>query len=347
MSALAKIAGGYTVSYIPPQWSRDFEVHTSRPTSGPPLPGPHGEPAQRSLSLFRVVRLSFSVSAAPYIRGGSIPPDTQSMPTVSEHPTITAVAQIARVVAKVTAVRPARPGRWTEANVSLLRSDYPTPRPVRDISTEIGRSGSATYAKARRLKLKRPQRGTTPAPSAVPPPLPDIFMELVLPVTDSTPPVAESAPEPPPLEVTLAPPPKQAVKRTKLGGREGRWVRNDGALSVRLERLHLAGFHDRIIAAVLGLTSAAVLTRAWAISCPDRDVTSLRHDVEAARLIDRQAAPLPKTVISLDGKTTLTRKRCNLKGDFFWGDSKRRFCNDARRLPYFAALSASAPMHAC
>ena len=205
---------------------------------------------------------------------------------------------------------------------------------------------SAIYGKARRLKLKRLPRGAASAPDSVPPPVSDLFREPLLSVTEAALPDGEAVPAPPLPEVALEPRPKQVVKRTKLGGREGRWVRNDGALSVRMERLHLAGFHDRVIAAVLGLTSAAVLTRAWAINCPDREGASLRYDVDAACLVDRQAAPLPKAVVSPDGRKTLTRKRCNLKGDFFWGESKTRFCNDARRLPYFAALSASAPMHA-
>lgn len=377
MSALAKIAGGCTVSYVPPQWSRDFEVHTSRLISDPSPPDPHGEPAQRSLPLFRVVRLSLSVSAPPHIRGGSPPPDTQSAPTVSGQSATDAADQIARVVAEVTSGKPTRPARWSEANVGVLRSEYPTLRPVRDISAELGRSVGAIYGKARRLDLKRPKRGAAPTPSAAPPPLPDLLMpsapRVAEPVsepsspTDTPPYIAEPAPALPPPEVTAArvaepapvspfpavtppEPPKQPVKRTKLGGREGRWVCNDGALSVRLERLHLAGFHDSCIAAVLGVTSAAVLTRAWAINCPDRDVTRLRHDVEAARLVDRQAAPLPKTVVALDRKTrtpkTLTRKRCNVKGDFYWGERDSRYCSDARRLPYFDDLRASGPMHA-
>lgn len=393
MSALAKISSGCTVSYVPPQWCRNFEVHTSRLASGPSLPDPHGEPTQRSLPLLRVVRLNLSVSVLPAIQGGSPHPDTQSVPTVSEQPATPAADQITCVVAEVTSLKPTRPARWSEANVGLLRSDYPTLRPVRDISADLGRSVSAIYGKARRLDLKRPKRRAAPTPSAAPPPLPNLFTppapHVAEPVSEPSPPVftpphiaepapapclpevtaplvAEAAPEffaypevsaPPVAEPAPVPslcgvsqsPPKQPVKRTKLGGREGRWVCNDGALSVRLERLHLAGFHDSCIAAVLGVTSAAVLTRAWAINCPDRDVTRLRHDVEAARLVDRQAAPLPKTVVALDRKTrtpkTLTRKRCNVKGDFYWGDKHSRYCSDARRLPCFDDLRASAPMH--
>ncbi len=344
MSALAKIAGSYPVSYILPEWRRAFDVHSSPLTPDRLLPSPPGMPVQHSLPLFQLVRLSLSISSPSAISCGSPSSDTQPMSTAGEQPATAAAHHVAHGAAQLTAVKLVRRERWTEANIGVLRSDYPTLRPVRDISVEVGRSVSAIYGKARRLKLKRLPRGA--APDSVPLPLPSLLMEPPLSLTEAALPDGEAAPALPLLEVAPALPSKQVVKRTKLGGREGRWVRNDGALSVRMERLHLVGFHDKVIAAVLGLTSAAVLTRAWAINCPEREAAGLRDDVEAARLVDRQAAPLPRTVISLDGRKTLTRKRCNLKGDFFWGESKTRFCNDARRLPTFAALSASAPMHA-
>lgn len=190
MSALAKITGGCTVSYVPPQWSRDFEVHTSRLISGPSPPSSHGELAQRSLPLLRVVHLSLSVSAPPHIRGGSPPPDTQSAPTVSGQSATDAADQIARVVAEVTSGKPARPARWSEAHVGVLRSDYPTPRPVRDIGADLGRSVSAIYGKARRLSLKRPKRRAAPAPSAALP-VPDLFTPPVPHVAE---PVSEFSP---------------------------------------------------------------------------------------------------------------------------------------------------------
>ena len=287
MSALASVQG-YSVSYVPPTWGLDNQAYALRLVPRLSLPVPHGKPAQRSLPLFRVVRLHLSVTAEADI--AIRPPPAQENLTLNafEQPAPSAPDTSADCSVEFTPTTRAPPRRWSDANVVVLKADYPTPRPVRDIGAELGRSVSAIYGKARRLKLKRPQRGTAPLPSAAP--LPDLFMT---PAAE----IAEQAALPPPI---AKPPPsrKQVTKRTKLGGREGRWVRNDGALSVRMERLHLAGFHDKVIAAVLGLTSAAVLTRAWAINCPEREAAGLRYDVETARLVDRQAAPLPKTVVS-------------------------------------------------
>ena len=43
----------------------------------------------------------------------------------------------------------------------------------------------------------------------------------------------------------------------------------------------------------------------------------------------------------------LTRRRCNVKGDPFWGERGSCYSNDARRLHLFQALRASEPLHAC
>ena len=118
-------------------------------------------------------------------------------------------------------------------------------------------------------------------------------------------------------------------------------------MSVRMERLYFAGFRDECIAAVLGVTPGAVLSRAWAINCPRRDPRTLRADVEAARRIDREAAPLPDAVTCWRRGKLLTRRQCNVKGDPFWGERGSRFSNDARRLRLFASLRASEPLHAC
>lgn len=208
---------------------------------------------------------------------------------------------------------------------------------MRDIAAALGRSMGAIYAKARRLDLKRPRREATPGGrgGAVVPRLPDPpsstpALQLVLP--------GLPAPEPRP---------KGRIERTKSGGRAGLWTRDDGAMSVRLERLFLAGFRDTTIAAVLGVTPVAVFSRAWAINLPRRDPKTLRDDVEAARRIDREAASLPEAVTCWRRGKVLTRRRCNVKGDPFWGERGSRYSNDARRLHLFQALRASEPLHAC
>ena len=131
-----------------------------------------------------------------------------------------------------------------------------------------------------------------------------------------------------------------------MGGRQGRWTENDGALSERLERLFIANFSPGCIAAVLGVTERAVATRAWVVNCPRRDPQTLRHDVEAARLVDRLAAPLPRTLHCWKNGKPLVRKRCSRKGHFIWGTNGTRLSNDAKRQRSYKILLASAPMHA-
>ena len=131
-----------------------------------------------------------------------------------------------------------------------------------------------------------------------------------------------------------------------MGGRPGRWTENDGALSERWERLFISNFVPSCIAAVLGVTAGSVETRAWVVNCPRRDPQTLRHDVEAARLVDRLAAPLPGSVYSWKTGKMLVRKRCTRKGHFIWGASGTTLSNDAKRQRSYKILLASAPMHA-
>ncbi len=132
-----------------------------------------------------------------------------------------------------------------------------------------------------------------------------------------------------------------------MGGRPGCWTENDGALSERLERLFIGNFSGSCIAAVLGVTESSVETRAWVVNCPRRDPQTLRHDVEAARLVDRLAAPLPGSMYSWKQQKMLVRKRCSRKGHFIWGASGTTLSNDAKRQRSYKILMASAPMHAC
>ncbi len=140
--------------------------------------------------------------------------------------------------------------------------------------------------------------------------------------------------------------PAPKAERTKMGGRAGRWAEDDGALSERLERLFIANFSPGCIGAVLGVTERAVATRAWVVNCPRRDPQALRHDVEAARLLDRLAAPLPRAVQSWETGRMLVRKRCARKGHWIWGAAGTILSNDAKRQRSYRMLAASAPLHA-
>jgi len=239
---------------------------------------------------------------------------------------------------------------WSAASVTILCANYPTAKLVRDISAELGRSVGAVYGKARRLNLKRPRLGSVPVETVVALPVP-------APVPDAPQPNAALVPEPPPApppvlpipQPTLCvpePPPARKAERTKMGGRPGRWTKDDGALSERLERLFIANFSPSCIAAVLGVTEGSVATRAWVVNCPRRDPQALRHDVEAARLVNRLAAPLPGSVYSWKSGKALVRKRCSRKGHHIWGANGTTLSNDAKRQRSYKILMASAPMHA-
>ena len=131
-----------------------------------------------------------------------------------------------------------------------------------------------------------------------------------------------------------------------MGGRSGCWTEDDGALSERLERLFIANFSPGCIAAVLGVTERAAATRAWVVNCPRRDPQALRHDLEAARLVDRLAAPLPRELHSWKDGKPLVRKRCRRKGHFIWGMSGTTLSNDAKRRTSYRKLTANTPVHA-
>ena len=242
---------------------------------------------------------------------------------------------------------------WSAASVAILCGDYPTAKPVRQMSAELGRSVGAVYGKARRLGLKRPRRGAVPVetPAALPVPAsaPDAPQPDVAPAPEPPPP---TPPATPPAPATLKPPPPAPeplpaakAERTKMGGRAGRWTKDDGALSERLERLFIANFTPGCIAAVLGVTERAAATRAWVVNCPRRDPQALRHDVEAARLVDRQAAPLPRMLHSWKGGKPLVRKRCRRKGHFIWGTNGTTLSNDALRLRSYRDEMASGILH--
>ncbi len=298
------------------------------------------------------MRPNLAECPAAAIDGGLQPTDTQHA-FVTEQPAETPLLQTAHVVGTPAPPLSSRRQLWSAASVGLLRVEYPTAKLVRDISAELGRSVGAVYGKARRLNLKRRRRGAVPAEAVVAPFVP-------APAPDVPQPSAAAAPEPPPVppapqpalpvsQPTLSvsePPPARKAERTKLGGRPGCWTENDGVLSERLERLFIANFVPLCIAAVLGVTEGSVTTRAWVVNCPRRDPQVLRHDVEAARLVDRLAAPLPGSVYSWKSGKALVRKRCSRKGHHIWGANGTTLSNDAKRQRSYKILMASAPMHA-
>jgi len=328
-------------------------VHVLRMASETSSPNSHGASSQRSLSLFRVMRPNLAECPAAAIDGGLQPTDTQHA-FVTEQPAETPLLQTAHVVGTPAPPLSSRRQLWSAASVGLLRVEYPTAKLVRDISAELGRSVGAVYGKARRLNLKRPRRGATlaegAAPLLVPAAIPDVPQPVVAPPPEPPPPTPPAAPptlstaKPPPF--VLEPTPARTVERTKMGGRPGCWTENDGALSERLERLFISNFSPACIAAVLDVTVCSVGSRAWVVNCPRRDPRALRHDVEAARLIDRLAAPLPPSVYSWKQEKTLFRKRCTRKGHYIWGTNGTTLSNDARRQRSYKILMASAPMHA-
>lgn len=349
MPATARAEGNNPASYVPPVRDQSKGVHALRIAGDTSSPTSHRTPTQRSLPLFRVMR---SGNSATRTDRDAHRADAQQAPP-REQPAMLAPDCSVGVVAQPGATPSARRQLWSAASVGLLRVDYPTAKLVRDISAELGRSVDAVYGKARRLNLKRPRRGAVPVETVVAPPVP-------APAPEPPQPSVAPAPEPPSMPPAPQPalpipqttlsipklPPAVKAERTKMGGRPGRWTENDGALSERLERLFIANFSPLCIAAVLGVTEGSVATRAWVVNCPRRDPQALRHDVEAARLLDRLAAPLPGSVYSWTSGKMLVRKRCSRKGHHIWGANGTTLSNDAKRQRSYKILMASAPMHA-
>jgi len=352
MSAIVRAEGNNPASYFPPVRDQSKGVHVLRMASETSSPNSHGAPTQRSLSLFRVMH---SGNPATRTDRDSHRADAQQAPP-REQPVMLAPDCGVGVVAQPGATPSSRRQLWSAASVGLLRVEYPTAKLVRDISAELGRSVGAVYGKARRLNLKRPRRGTVSpegaVPLLVPAAIPEAPTPSVAPALDPHPPappappptLSTAKPKPPPF--ILEPTPARTTERTKMGGRQGCWTKNDGALSERLERLFVANFAPSCIAAVLGVTEGSVTTRAWVVNCPRRDPQALRHDVEAARLVDRLAAPLPGSVYSWKSGKALVRKRCSRKGHYIWGANGTTLSNDAKRQRSYKILMASAPMHA-
>jgi len=347
MPAIARAEGNTTASYVSPVRDQSKGVRAFRISNATSSSSPHSAPAQRSLPLFRVMRPGLTECPAASINNDSQLAGTQLTPDI-ERPSTTAAVQGALATCKPAPGPLSRRQLWSAASVAILCADYPTAKPVRDMGAELGRSVGAIYGKARRLNLKRPRRGAAPAEAAVVLSVPAPPAEASQPniAVDPTPKPPPMAPAPQPALPIPQPPPARKVELTKLGGRLGCWTKNDGALSERLERLFIANFSPSCIAAVLGVTERSVATRAWVVNCPRRDPQALRHDVEAARLVDRLAAPLPGSVFSWKSGKMLVRKRCSRKGHYIWGANGTTLSNDAKRQRSYKILTASAPMHA-
>jgi len=340
MPAIARAEASTAASYVSPVRDQGKGARDLRVASETSSPNPHIVPTQRSLPLLRVMPSCRARGLARHVNCDSTHTDSHPAP-LTEQP--------AGVAAFNPAATPSsRRQLWSAANVGLLRAEYPTARLVRDISAELGRSVGAVYGKARRLNLKRPRRRAAPAEAAVALPVPAPPPEAPQPnvAVDPTPEPPPIPPAPQPALPILQPTPAVKAERTKMGGRPGCWAENEGALSERLERLFIANFSPSCIAAVLGVTEGSVATRAWVVNCPRRDPQALRHDVEAARLVDRLAAPLPGSVYSWRSGKMLVRKRCSRKGHYIWGANGTTLSNDARRQRSYKILMASTPMHA-
>jgi GcrA cell cycle regulator len=182
--------------------------------------------------------------------------------------------------------------RWTPSEIALLQQRYVTTEPVVEIANAMQRSKGSVYGKARRLQLRRPPRGKEALCSQIPPPLSAI---IALPV---------ALPGPQPI-------------RTKIDGWRDVWFNET---CERLMRLWVAGFHSHTIAEVLGpkFTRAAVRSKAPRLGLPRRpNPSALLRDVDDARRIDQEAAPLPRTIKDAQGKE-LTLKRCAETGQPFY-----------------------------
>lgn len=351
MSVLARAEGSNITSYVPSAHDQGRDARAIRIAGDTSSSHPHNAPTQRSLLLFRATRSGPAERPPTGVDGKSQRADAHHALATEQPATI--IADDGNPTALSPAPTPSqRRQLWSAASVGLLRTEYPTHKLVRDIAAELGRSVGAIYGKAQRLNLKRPRHGAAaalPAPVQVieasranvdlvsaPAPLPAPSLPA------SQPALAVFTPEPSLLQSK----PARRAERTKMGGRPGCWTENDGALSERLERLFIANYSPGCIAAVLGVTEGSATTRAWVVNCPRRDPRTLRHDVEAARLVDRLAAPLPWTLHSWETGKTLVRKRCSRKGHYIWGANGITLSNDARRQRSYKILTATAPMHA-
>ena len=108
------------------------------------------------------------------------------------------------------------------------------------------------------------------------------------------------------------------------GANQYTWTRLSGRLTVwtpqmvtRLAVLWAAGFHHEIISDVLDVGPRAASSKASRMGLPARGHLLLSKDIEAARQIDEQETPAPKTLKSSCGRE-LIRKQCSLSGMWFY-----------------------------
>jgi hypothetical protein len=143
------------------------------------------------------------------------------------------------------------------------------------------------------------------------------------------PPAAQPEPIPTPVFVTEpAPAPPRPYVTTKLGGRMSVWFPD---ANENLVRMWAGGIHPQTIARVLGrgITEKAVQTHASRMRLPSRAGLPLSKDVEVARQIVEDAAPLPDYLSNRHGKR-MKRRTCGWNGTMFFGGSNEHISQRAK-----------------
>jgi hypothetical protein len=231
-------------------------------------------------------------------------------------------------------VQPRTRQPWSATSIRALISDYSTAIPVIDIAARLGRSKGSIYGKAGRLGLRRPARKNPNPESAVALDFPTRAMadEIRALVTSADNPIVvtgpiiisgeEPKPEPPPppavpVDGKNTEPPRPYLL-TPVDGRLSVWFPD---MVERMMRLWLANVNHDVIAEVLGpaITGKAVQSKYKRVGLFPRHGLILNRDIEFARAIDRQAAPLPKVIRDHRNKPSRLR-RCAMSGVLCYTD---------------------------
>ncbi len=108
---------------------------------------------------------------------------------------------------------------------------------------------------------------------------------------------------------------KPLYRWTRLDGRQTTWTPQ---LVARLAVLWASGFHHETISDVLDVGPRSASSKASRIGLPARGHLLLSKDMEAARQLDEQEKPAPRTLKTKGGRE-LVRKQCSLSGLWFYG----------------------------
>jgi hypothetical protein len=117
--------------------------------------------------------------------------------------------------------------------------------------------------------------------------------------------------------------------RSHLNGVRDIWFDD---INERAARLWIAGFHAKTIATVLGpeFTSSSVSTKAHRLGYPRRaHCRCLSNDLDEARRIDREAAPLCETIQDPKGQVRV-RRRCGATGNMFYAERGQHYSPQAK-----------------